>query len=70
MGAKNQHRTVGHVIDRLYKNRTTAAQLLYYVGVMDNFMMDIYGCPIGFQSQFHNVHGAHHARAEPSGSDP
>ena len=70
MSAEDQDGAIGHIIDGFDKNRATPPQLLYYVGVMDNFMVYVYRRAIGFQCQLHNVHGAHHARAEPSGSNP
>src|ERR1700730_6702590 len=70
MGAEDQHRAMGHVIDGLHKNSPTPPKLLYYVGVMDNFVMDVHRGAISFQRQLHNVHGPNHSRAKTSRSDP
>ncbi len=64
MGAENQHGAVRHFLDGFDKNRAAAAQLLHNVRVMNDLVVHIDGCAIGFQRQLDDINRAHYARAE------
>ncbi len=64
VGAENQHRAVRHFLDGLDKYGAAAAELLNYIGIMNDFVMHVYGGAIRFQREFDDIHGAHDTRAE------
>src|SRR5207245_5031329 len=51
MGAENQYSAVWHFLDGFHKNGAAAAQLLYYVSVMDDFVVHVDWRSIGLQRQ-------------------
>jgi hypothetical protein len=70
MSAENQHCAVGHLFDGFHEDRTAAAQLLYDVCVVDDFVMHVDGSAIGFQRQFDDVHRANNPGAEAPRANP
>ena len=70
MRAKNQHRAHGHFLDRFHKNRPAPPQLVHYIPIMDNLVVNIYRRAISLQRQFHNIHRANHPGAKPTRAYP
>jgi hypothetical protein len=70
MGAEDQHGAMRYVGDGLDKNRSAAAQLLDYIGVMHDFVMDVNGRAVGFQRQLDDIHRTNHSSAEAARPDP
>jgi hypothetical protein len=70
VSAENQHGAVGHLFDGFHKNRTAAAQLLYHVGVVDDFVMHVDWCAVSFQRQFDDVYRANDSGAETPRTNP
>ena len=64
MGAENQHGAFGDFLDGLDKNGAPPPQLIHYVTVVNDLVVDKNWPPVGFQRQFHNVNRADHAGAE------
>ena len=53
----------------LHEYRSALAQLLHYIAVMDDFMVNIDWSPIRLKRQFNDVHGTHHSGAKPAWPD-
>src|SRR5207245_3811153 len=70
VGAENQDGALGNFFDGCDKNGTAPAQLLDHVRVMYDFVVHVDGRTIGFQRQFHDVHGADHTGAEAARPHP
>jgi len=51
------------------ENGTTAAKLLYDIGIVDDFVVNVDGIAVGFEGQFDDVHGANHAGAKAARAD-
>ncbi len=64
VGAENQHRAVRHFLDGLDKDGAAAAQLLHYIGIVDDFVMHVDGRAVSLQREFDDIDGAHYTRAE------
>ncbi len=69
MRAENQvRRPPARFRNLLHENRSALPKLLDHVAVMHDLVVDVHGRAVGFQRQFHDVHRAHHACAEPPGT--
>src|SRR5271163_1960320 len=64
VGAENEDGADRDFADGLDEDGAAPTQLVHYVAVMHNLVMDIHGLPIGFERQVHNVHGADDACAK------
>jgi hypothetical protein len=64
MRAENEHCANWYFFDGLDENRAAAAQLVHYVPVVHDFVMDVNRIAVGFQREFHDIHRANYAGAE------
>jgi hypothetical protein len=58
MRAEYEYGTVRHIADSFHEYSAAAAQLLNYVGVVNDFVVDINGRAVGFQRQLYDIDGA------------
>jgi len=70
MGAENQHRAYRNFLDGFYEDCAAAAELVHYVPIVDNFVMDIDWRAIGFEGKFDDIYGADHAGTEAARAYP
>jgi len=70
VGTEYQYRAVRYRINGFDKNRSTAAQLLHNIRVMNDFVMHVHRRPISFERQLNNIHGAHYPGTEAPGPHP
>jgi hypothetical protein len=47
VGTEDQNGTVGNFVDGFDENGATATELFDHIGVMDDFVMDVNGVPVG-----------------------
>ena len=61
---------MGYLFDGFDEDRTAAAQLLYHVCVVDDFVVHVDGRAVGFQRQFDDVYRADDSGAEAPRANP
>ena len=69
MSAEDEDGAMRNFFDSFDENGATAAKLLYNIGIVDDFVVNIDGIAVGFEGQFDDVHGANHAGAKAAGAD-
>jgi hypothetical protein len=69
MRAEHQYGTVRHIADSFHEYGAPATQLLDNVGVVNDFVVDINGCAVGFQCQLYDIDGADDPGTESTGTN-
>jgi hypothetical protein len=68
MRTKNEDGAAGDVVDGFDEDGSAAAQLLYHVAVMDDFVVDVDGAAIEFEGKFNDINGSDYAGAKAPGT--
>jgi myo-inositol-hexaphosphate 3-phosphohydrolase len=66
--AEDENGAVWNFFDGFDENGAAAAELLHYISIVDNFMVDVDRITISFESEFHDVHGADYAGTKAAGT--
>ena len=69
VSAEDENSAMRNFFDSFDENGATAAKLLYNIGIVDDFVVNIDGIAVGFEGQFDDVHGANHAGTKAARAD-
>ena len=69
MSAENKHSAYRNLFDRFHEDCAAAPQLIHYIAVMNDFMMDVNRAAVSFERELYDVHRSNHARTESARPD-
>src|ERR1700679_776035 len=69
MRAEHQYCSLRNLRNRLHEDGSASPQLVYYVAVVDDFVMHVHRAAVSLQRQLDDVDSAYHTRAETTRSD-
>ena len=70
MRAENQDRAYWHFFDGFDENRSAAAELIDYVAIVDNFVVNVDWGAVGFKGQLYDIYGADYTGTEAARAYP
>lgn len=70
MGAENQDRAYRHFFDGFDEDCTAAAKLVYYVAIVDDFVVDVDWRAISFEGELDDIYSADYAGAKAARTYP